>query len=272
MVYLGGKHHQSDAYVKVIKQIAKQTGATIYVEPFVGGFNVPTRMAQRGSPFKEHHLSDLMRDTIELHRVVAFQGFWPIPVDEATYKRLREERPDTLETYAAGLLQSFGGKRWGGFVAFDQEHKTKGMLPYFVRRTHSLMRDGRALRDLQGVTLNVCPYDKVIIPDGAIVYCDPPYAGATGYQTGENFDTVAFWAWANALSKRCTVLVSEFTVPNDWDIVHTRARASLITVGKSPRQNEYLVCKGPATETRPPITGHLQGSPQEDHSWLDWLD
>ena len=275
MVYLGGKFYQSDAYVKILKKVAKETGATVYVEPFVGGFNIPTRLAMKGSPFLEHRLSDMMRDTIRLHEAVAFEGYWPTPVDEATYRRLRDERPDTLEAHAAGLLQAYSGKRWDSFVPFESEAGKwrDGVVPYFVSKVNSLFRDARALRDLQGITLNVCPYDEVVIPDGAIVYCDPPYANTTAYNTGEQFDHIAFWLWANELAKRCTVLVSEFTVPYDWVVVYEKGKQNSVAANKkAARRIEYLVQKGPERPDTTPTINPKGSAVVVDHSWLDWLE
>lgn len=58
-------------------------------------------------------------------------------------------------------------------------------------------------------------YRDVPLPDGCVVYCDPPYAGTNGYGLHKSaFDHDAFWDWA----RRCEVplFVSEYTAPKDF--------------------------------------------------------
>lgn len=58
-------------------------------------------------------------------------------------------------------------------------------------------------------------YRDVPLPDGCVVYCDPPYAGTNRYgRDGTAFDHDAFWDWA----RRCEVplFVSEYTAPKDF--------------------------------------------------------
>lgn len=58
-------------------------------------------------------------------------------------------------------------------------------------------------------------YRDLPLPDGCVVYCDPPYAGTNGYGLHKSaFDHDAFWDWA----RRCEVplFVSEYTAPKDF--------------------------------------------------------
>lgn len=60
-------------------------------------------------------------------------------------------------------------------------------------------------------------YRDVYIPDGAVVYCDPPYANTEGY--GVAFDHRAFYAWCRAVGKRHPLFVSEYWMPSDFRCV-----------------------------------------------------
>jgi site-specific DNA-adenine methylase len=59
----------------------------------------------------------------------------------------------------------------------------------------------------------------------ASVYCDPPYAGVTGYR-GERFPHAAFWercqAWAR---KGARVFVSEYGCPVPYRVVEVFRKA-----------------------------------------------
>ena len=83
-----------------------------------------------------------------------------------------------------------------------------------LQSLESLQRLER-LQRLQRVTFTSMSYDKLDIPDGAVVYCDPPYKGTTcdGYVGG--FDHSKFYDWCEELSKRCLVFISEYDMPSD---------------------------------------------------------
>jgi DNA adenine methylase len=61
--------------------------------------------------------------------------------------------------------------------------------------------------------------DLTPVIDGACcVYCDPPYAGTTGY--GVAFDTPKFWSTMRQWRERgAAVYVSEYAAPDDWTCV-----------------------------------------------------
>lgn len=83
-----------------------------------------------------------------------------------------------------------------------------------------------SLQALRGLTNNTTgqitfkwgSYDDVEIPDGSLVYCDPPYAKTASYasNSGEGFDHGKFWQWVREKSKTCSVYVSEETAPDDF--------------------------------------------------------
>ena len=64
-------------------------------------------------------------------------------------------------------------------------------------------------------------YEHLDIPDGAVVYCDPPYAGRTKAHHFDSWDDDAFWQWVRDLSMRCTVFVSCFNCPPDFETVYS---------------------------------------------------
>lgn len=63
-------------------------------------------------------------------------------------------------------------------------------------------------------------YSEVEIPDGAIVYCDPPYKGTAEYRV-DGFDSDKFWAWARKVGRTNPVYVSEYSAPDDFEAVFT---------------------------------------------------
>ena len=77
------------------------------------------------------------------------------------------------------------------------------------------------LQSLQSLKINQCfeifgvDFKSLKIPEKAIVYCDPPYAGTNKYN-GVDFNSAEFWEWARDASKRNLLAVSEYKAPDDF--------------------------------------------------------
>ena len=61
-------------------------------------------------------------------------------------------------------------------------------------------------------------YDKIDIPDGAVVYCDPPYHACDKrlYEsTAKAFDHCAFYDWCVSVSKTNPIFISGYSIEDD---------------------------------------------------------
>ena len=74
-------------------------------------------------------------------------------------------------------------------------------------------------------------YRDVSIPDGAIVYCDPPYEDTAEYKEG-GFNHSEFWAWARETSKDHDVYVSSYKAPDDIKPVLTFPRRDTLSASQ----------------------------------------
>lgn len=90
---------------------------------------------------------------------------------------------------------------------FDLEH-----LERLQRLAHL-----ECLQHLDRLVISRRDYRDLYIPDGAVVYCDPPYANTTGY--GSAFDRRTFYAWCRAVGSRHPLFVSEYWMPSDFRCV-----------------------------------------------------
>lgn len=70
------------------------------------------------------------------------------------------------------------------------------------------------------VQLHTGNYKELKIPEGAVVYCDPPYEGRTKAHHFDDFNYNEFWEWVRELSKHCTVFTSCFDCPTDFETVY----------------------------------------------------
>jgi DNA adenine methylase len=158
-----------------------------------------------------------------------FDG-WDPPhvVPEEVYRRVKEKRdPRDPLTAFCGFGLSFGAKWFGGYA---RNHKSG--TDYAGNARKSVLLKAKMLRGL-AFDLRCCDY-REIAPTGATVYFDPPYFGRSSYaihgrssdapssQAGSvyglgGFCHASFWAHARDLVRKGnTVLVTEFTAPEDW--------------------------------------------------------
>lgn len=145
------------------------------------------------------------------------QNGWMPPdvVTKEEYYRVKanmDENPAL--TGFIGFGCSFGGKWWGGYA------KDKRGDDYCGQAKRGLLKD---LVGIQFATFTCLDYRDVEIPDGAVVYCDPPYANTTGYTVGQ-FDTHEFWDYMRQLSKRCNVYISEESAPDDFECIWSKEK------------------------------------------------
>ena len=155
----------------------------------------------------------------------ALQNGWvpPKDVSEEEYKALRHAEDSALRGFV-GMVCSFGGKWFGGYA-----RESSGTQNYATFGHNVAMRTAPKLQD---AVITWMDYKDMYIPDGSLVYCDPPYAGTSGYNKSK-FDHDAFWQWVRDLSRRCTVFVSEYTAPADFECVWERERSCGLGDGKN---------------------------------------
>lgn len=213
MKYMGSKARHAAAIGAILQPLV--SGATAFVEPFVGGASItsvishPVRLA-----------SDVDPDLITMWRAVSEGWMPPESVSEQDYDSLRRASttPSALKGYVA-FAMSYGGKKWGGY-----RRDSAGVRDYGAEAYRAAEKQFPKLR---GVRFSGCAYDKIEVPPGSVVYCDPPYAGTTGYSV--KFDSAAFWGWVRSISTSAIVLVSEYAAPPDFLAIWEKPVKSSLT-------------------------------------------
>lgn len=99
----------------------------------------------------------------------------------------------------------------------------------------------RDLPTLMNATFTCFDYRDVKIPDGAVVYADPPYVNVTGYTLGD-FDHEAFWDHMRKLSKTHKVFISEQEAPDDFECIWSKEQTRTLDYNKEnqPKKVEKL--------------------------------
>lgn len=133
---------------------------------------------------------------------------WEFPTENA-YNRIREACPN--------------------FPPYD----------YWGQSLESLQRLQRlqSLESLQRLEATSGDYQDVEIPDGAVVYCDPPYRGTSEYRNG-GFDYGRFYDWLR--SREYPVYVSEYAMPEDFVPVYERKKTCTLGHGNRTKTVEKI--------------------------------
>ena len=100
------------------------------------------------------------------------------------------------------------------------------------------------LERLERMQVTSLSYDKIDIPDGAVVYCDPPYHACDKslYEsTAKAFDHCAFYDWCVSVSKTNPIFISEYSIEDDrFEIVAEKQKTTSMSQVKSSIVTEHL--------------------------------
>jgi DNA adenine methylase len=197
------------------------------VEPFLGGCNVlPHATGPRLA-------GEIRPELAALYLAIANGWTPPESVSESEYRAIKTA-PHQFAPRLVGFVAvacSFGGKWWGGYARGAEGRN------YALESSAALLK---IADKIASAYIECASYDELRIPDRSIIYCDPPYAGTTGYAM--RFDSAKFWAWAEAKTKEGhRVFVSEYTAPDGWRCVWEKeARNSVRKKDGAPRPVERL--------------------------------
>ena len=208
MRYMGGKSRISKQIAEVLNSAIDKD--TPFVSLFCGSCTIESKVQADVKILNDKH-------PYLIAMWQALQNGWMPPdvVTKEEYYRVKanmDENPAL--TGFIGFGCSFGGKWWGGYA------KDKRGDDYCGQAKRGLLKD---LVGIQSATFTCLDYHDVEIPDGAVVYCDPPYVNTTGYTVGQ-FDTNEFWDYMRQLSKRYDVYISEESAPDDFECIWSKEK------------------------------------------------
>jgi len=234
MQYMGGKARIAKDIANIIIDASKGKNLT-YVEPFLGGCNVAPMIVPSfpGRAF----LSDAMPDVAALWSAAISGWVPPEEVSRDEYGMLRHDSPSALRGFA-GFGCSFGGKWFGGYASDGKGRD------YCRSARRAVLRDAAVLRNF-GARVACKDYAELRVHGEHVVYCDPPYAGTTGYSGIGDWDPDAFWHTADRwVSRGAVVFVSEYSAPPSWRMIWEKEREMCLNLsGKGRVSVERLFTK-----------------------------
>lgn len=202
--YVGSKARVAKHIAPIIQRHIKD--GSHYVEPFVGGANLITNIS---APSRSGF--DANQYVVAL--LVALRDGWVPPRIQKEQYTLIKSNMDSFDPELvgwAGVGCSYSGKWFDGYAGVTATKN--GTRDYIAESIRNCLSQAPLL---DGISFGWSDYTDLDVPDGSVVYCDPPYAVGRRYY-GEQFDSDQFWKWCSAMSDGCTVLVSEYTAPEGW--------------------------------------------------------
>lgn len=232
MKYVGSKNRICNHIVPIIQsKITSKTKG--YLEPFVGGANVIDKIR-----CKNKIGCDTNRYLISLLRVVRDSPqLLPETITEQTYYRVRDhkEQYDDWFVGLVGFCATYGSKWFGGYArAFKADGITKRDMANEAIR--NLLKQSNRLRGCKFKHLSYLDIPQNI--NGYVIYCDPPYRGATGYKDDINYEQ--FYKWCRNMSKKNTILVSEYNMPDDFVCIWKKEHKTILKVKEHEKRIEKL--------------------------------
>ena len=178
--------------------------------------------------FSHMILNDNHKYLIALYKGLQNGYQLPDDISEEEYQYVRSHKEDdAVLTGFVGFGSSFGGKWFGGYG------RSKGRS-HAQESKKALLRD---MRVLQGVNFICSDYRDVDLPDGCVIYADPPYNNTTGYGN-QKFDSEEFWEFARHTSENHLIFISEQSAPDDFIPIWEKPFTRTLDVNKN---NQFKV-------------------------------
>lgn len=217
MVYMGSKSKYAQYIAPILQKIINDRGVSLYIEPFVGGANMIDKIKC------ERRIGYDRSDTLIALLIQARDDFSEVLADGS--RELWDKgkgyvkdgvMPDDMTLAEIGAMEFFASFSSRGFPG-GYANNMAGH-DYFHERRKNLEKQAPGLKGIEFYQGN---YYDLEFPKGAVIYCDPPYAGTKhyGYAKQEKMDYERFWNWVRELSKDNYVFVSEQSAPEDFDVI-----------------------------------------------------
>lgn len=209
MIYMGSKKRLPKELVPIIQSYITENTVG-YIEPFVGGANVIDKIK-----CDNRYGFDIHKQLIELFIKLQndIDGI-PNEIPYEEYMEVKNNKENYEDWYLGlvGFLGSFGAKYFGGYARHNKDDFTEQI------QRGSIKNLKKQYDDLKDVKFECKDFREIKDIKGYVIYCDPPYKGATKYSTKE-FPYDEFYNWCREMSKDNVVLISEYNMPEDFKCI-----------------------------------------------------
>lgn len=214
MKYMGSKARHAKELLPIILKDHKPD--MWYVEPFVGGANMISKVPSSVAPKKLG--CDSNEYLIEFFKALQNGYTPPENIDTDFYNQIRDNKDsyDKATVACVGFCFTYAAKWFGGFIGNSKDTVCKGR----DRLGESYRAVEKARKEVQGVEfINKSVFDIDFSRCGkSTIYCDPPYRDTTKYK--DDFDHDKFYDWCRERKKEGhNIFISEYWMPDDFTCV-----------------------------------------------------
>jgi DNA adenine methylase len=221
MKYMGSKNRHAKHILPIMLKDRKP--GQMYVEPFVGGFNLIDKVENPRIGADAHeYLITLFKEV---------QKGWEPPefVTESKYQEIKKfpNRQFPALVGFVGFGCSYASKWWGGYARNVKKDAPNAELLNSTTKSYCAQSKRNILKQyeaIQGIDIRHSNYQDLDIPPNSIIYCDPPYENTTKYKANkEEFNHQEFFQWCrDKKAQGHTVFVSEYNAPEDFTCVWSK--------------------------------------------------
>lgn len=223
MVYQGSKNRIAKYIVPILQKYIDENNITTFIDCFCGGANIVDKIK-----CKNRIASDSNEDLIALLKYAQKDNNLKIAPNECSFEHYADVRSNQTtgkysKEYVAliGYCASYGGRYYDGGYGRD----SKGGRSIYTERVANLKEQAPNLKDIIFLCKDYKSYLNVDIKN-ALFYLDPPYKGTKQYSK-QNIDYEEFYDFCRKLSKDNIVVISEYSMPDDFVCIWSKERKVL---------------------------------------------
>ena len=213
MKYIGSKAKIAKDIVPIIQKYIDDNNVELYIEPFVGGFNVIDKI--KCNRRIGNDIDCLVIDLVIYckNNPQLLNKLPELPTKEHYYD-VRDNPENYSNWYRSAILlfASYNARVYGGCYGAFAKTKDGTVRNYFQEAKRNFEKQLPLLKDIE---VHFGDYSHLHYEyENAVIYCDIPYKDSIGYST--DFDYEQFYNWCEEQTK-CgnIVLVSEYEMPED---------------------------------------------------------
>ena len=231
MKYMGSKNRISKHLAPIIQSYIR--GDTkYYIEPFVGGANMIDKIIHPNRVGLDIHkelialLNQANQDT----------SVFPNHISEDEYLNVRDNKQNYPDWYVGlvGFCSTYSARYFEGYA---RSFKSDGVTPRDMSNEgiNNLKKQAPNLKGIKFYSKSFLDM-KIDNIENSVVYCDPPYKGSKEYKN-KKFPHDEFYKWCIELSKNNTVLISEYSMPSEFECVWNKEVNSSLTKDTGSKKN-----------------------------------
>lgn len=161
----------------------------------------------------------------------------PERILEEEYKTVQANKENYPDWYLGlvGFCASFGAKYFGGYARSYHGDKSGDQSAGAIRNLRKQLPNIKDV-EFKNIRFQDLPLDKL---EGYVIYCDIPYRGTTKYST-EPFPYEEFYDWVKAASDKNTVLISEYSMPEEFTCIWQKETKTLLSSQKEKMSDKNI--------------------------------